>query len=62
MVKYLISAHILVCDNLDYDINIGLAILKQLNINIYFSNNGPITFDFDSDPKQWHKLIITLQQ
>ena len=37
---------------LDDNINIGLAILKQMNVNISFSNNFPITFNFDSGPKQ----------
>ena len=36
-----------VCDNLYDNINTGLAIFKQLNINISFSNNYQITCNFD---------------
>ena len=42
----------LVFDSLDDDINIGLSILKQLNVNISLSNDYPITLTIDSGKKQ----------
>ena len=42
----------LVFDNLDDVINIRLVILKQLNVNISFSNDCLIIFDFVSGKKQ----------